>query len=328
MVQSADTPIHIWNRCHACRAQPIVGRRFECQSCPAGPDKDLCEKCYDRYLQGHVRHPEVDRQFAAAVTHPHRFSATEGKSPDSYKQWFATFSSPGKEPTVRDGCVVRPEFCCGNQSFFGTYAFAVDPQRENRFFVMTALHVMDELIRAFGVDCTAGNSGYTGEELPRLVTGINLYDVFAPNWMRAVLGTAGPMLVIPTARLGNEEPYSQQDVACFQLKAPAGFSPAYLASQPPKVGSPVWLVCKFRNEHRRRTLKAFIAELTEQTCIFRFAEPTHGLTNTSGAPLLDEVGSVIGINIGGGTLDGYHFGHGCHVGSIRRHLGLQSQKSS
>src|SRR5919201_3732442 len=37
--------IHIWYRCHNCGMQPIVGQRFECQTCPSGPDNDLCEKC-------------------------------------------------------------------------------------------------------------------------------------------------------------------------------------------------------------------------------------------------------------------------------------------
>jgi hypothetical protein len=30
---------------------------------------------------------------------------------------------------------------------------------------------------------------------------------------------------------------------------------------------------------------------------------------------------VVGINIGGGTFDGYKFGHGAHVASLRRHFG-------
>lgn len=39
----SDREVHWWNHGHHCQVEPVVGRRYECQDCPAGPDIDLCE---------------------------------------------------------------------------------------------------------------------------------------------------------------------------------------------------------------------------------------------------------------------------------------------
>src|SRR5262249_42176828 len=129
--------------------------------------------------------------------------------------WLAVPAPPSKPaPAVADGFVVRPEFYMGRPSFFGTYAFTVATKPT---LMLTALQTMSALVQSAGVDCSGGNASYSGRELPALVTRVSLYDVFARNWMITDLGSAGAMLRLPNARIGDEEPFSYRDIAAFEV---------------------------------------------------------------------------------------------------------------
>jgi S1-C subfamily serine protease len=51
-----------------------------------------------------------------------------------------------------------------------------------------------------------------------------------------------------------------------------------------------------------------------------FDDPDLELRATSGAPLLDDQGRVVGMNIGGSTLNGKPVSSGIAIGSIREAL--------
>lgn len=314
--------VHIWSRCHACGAQPIAGRRFECASCPAGPDNDLCEACYRAFERGRVEHPapgSYAKQTGGRIGHV--FRAREGASPDRYRPWLEVPRADARAPSVPDRFVVRPEFRAGRESFFGPYAFVVDSEDGGQPLVLTALHVMDELIKSVGLECTLQNLSYTGEELPGVVTEVGLYDVFAENWMIAELGSARSMLALPEARVGEEEPLSDRDVAAFRVSRSARVTAGRLAAETPRPGDPVWLAFR-RPASNLRTIEAVVVETTDRTFILRFANPDDVAPHSSGAPLLDREGAVVGINVGAGWYGGHRFGHANHVDSIRRHLGM------
>jgi Trypsin-like peptidase domain len=182
---------------------------------------------------------------------------------------------------------------------------------------------MSSLLQDKGIDASANNHSYSGHELPRIVTGVNLYDVFASNWMAALLGRAVSMLPLPNARIKDEEPCSQRDIAAFVVDSTARISPAPLADCRPGVGEPIWLVAKPESGQQQRTIAATVVEQTDTTFIFRYLDATAAMPRfTSGAPLVNRAGEVVAINVGFGTLDGRRFGHGNHVASIRRHLEL------
>jgi hypothetical protein len=313
-----DVSVHIWNRCHACGAAPIVGLRFACQTCPTGADNDLCQACYHLFEQGRVVHPSPEAREARAGRHI--FRSFEGSEREQVVPWLAVPWSVAPAPTVPDRFVVRPEFRSGRESFFGAYGFVVADDGRNPL-MLTALHVLDELAKFNGVDCTDSNMAYTGRELPNLVTSVQLYDLFAPKWMLAELGTAGDMLPLPDARIGAIEPYSQRDVAAFRVAPSASIHPLRLAAAPPAKGEPIWLAINRGGGLRERTVQAIAVEITGQTLIFRFAAGATMPPHTSGAPLLNRAGDVVGINVGCGMLEGNLLGHGAHVSSVRRHLG-------
>jgi len=314
-------PIHIWHQCHACGAQPIVGKRFECENCPIGPDNSLCETCYALFERGTVTHPKPDSLGGnASRSTRHTFRILQGQPADQYIDWLSTPLNRTPSPYIPNYFVVRPEFRSKSDSFFGGHAFAVQPEDGELPILLTALHVMDELIKSKRVNCRPNNLSYTGKELPSLITGVTLYDVFAAKWMFADLGSAHSMRVLPDARVGEEEPRSHRDIAAFQIDNTATIAPLKLALRPPQPGEAIWLAASKGQTTNGRAFEAVVVERTDQTLIFRFAAPPNVLYS-SGAPLLNSNGEVVGINVGAGILDGHHFGHANHVTNIRRHLG-------
>ena len=319
-MSSPTNLIHLWYRCHNCGARPIAGQRFTCMTCPAGPDNDLCEACYEKYQRGEAAHPAEQSIASTLGLSEHRFESSQGQPRDDFLAWLDPPHPAVADPRVPDHFVVRPEFCCGHESYLSSYAFVVAVPGEANPLILTALHIMDELIKKKGVDTTNDNAGYSGRELPAVVTQVVLYDVFAANWIRAELGSAGPMLVLPSARTGEDEPLSYNDVAAFRTAGAGKLTPGRLAERPPEVGEPVWLAAKPMEAPARRIVKAVTVERSEKTFVFRYEDAQVSTPYSSGAPILNRSGEVVGINVGGGWLDGHKLGHANHAGSIRRHL--------
>lgn len=312
---------HIWHRCHACNVQPIIGNRFDCQSCPVGPDTALCERCYVAFTEGSVKHPRP-QSFADAMESdersPHEFRPFPGQSLANCSNWLTVRPALAAPfPAIADGSVVRPEFCLARQTFFGSYGFVVATKP---LLVLTALHTMSALARVAGVAWGPDSPSYSGKELPALVTHVNLYDVFARNWMITDLGTAKPMVPLAHARVGDEEPFSFRDIAAFEVPRSSRLAPLALARDAPRVGDPLWLAVAGERSRMSRALAAVVVEITDRTLVFRYLNGTDPPLYTSGAPLVNAQSEVVGINVGGGWLDGAHLGHANHVLNIRRHL--------
>ncbi len=311
--------VHLWNRCYHCGMNPILGSCFRCNTCPLGPDIDLCESCYEGLLKGEVPHP-YDSEGSYSTSH--RFSQTEGSSPEEFVRWLDVAPLRHPAPSVPDGFLVRPEFRYGRESSFGGYGFVV--QHENAVFLLTALHVMDEVIKKKGLDTTARNASYSGRELQAVVTSVQLYDVLKRQWALYELGTAGPMVVLPNSRTADEEPFAFRDIAAFRMthaqlaKAVYSLAPRPLALRDPEAGEPVWLAAAMPDGSRTR--QAVCVESTPRGLIFRYVDTKGIAKHSSGAPIVDRDGAVVGINTGLGRLEQYEFGHANPVSSIRTHL--------
>lgn len=324
--------VHLWNHCHNCNAAPIVGSRYECTECPTGPDNDLCASCFRLFEQGKIAHPAENTPNAALFqgkdTSGHIFNVHEGRPADGFADWLKVGQPTAFCPPLRHPFVVRPIFNGGGDAAIGSYAFAASVEKDGCQYplLFTALHVMDHLIKLAGIDCTDGNAGYTGAELPSLVTGVNLFDVFAANWMMAPLGTAGPMLTLPDARLGDEEPESYRDIAAFRLHSDAldHLRPLPLARQAPGIGEPVWLITLLPGQTGQQSLQAVVVESTGKILVFKYADPDKRPQYASGSPLVNRSGEIAGILVGGGQLEDQRLGHACHAGNIKNHLEISS----
>lgn len=313
-IMALEDTIHVWRRCHGCRAAPIYGECYHCASCYPGPDTDLCASCYELYLHGRLTHPPPSSHHA--VVAPHRFAPAMGDKEESYIPWLDIPDRNDRSPSPHDGFLLRLEFCFRSEVSFGAYGFAVQTPRCR--FILTALHVMGEVIAKCGIDATAGNHAYDGSELPRVIRCVNLYDVLKEKWMLHPLGTACPMLVLPDARIDVPEPISIRDIAAFSINKTSRVRPARLAQQAPRRGETVWLAARFSDTARTR--QATVVEQTEHSYIFRYLDSSRGIPFTSGSPVLNSSGEVVGINIGEGRFKGRSFGHAHQVDSIRRHL--------
>src|SRR5690606_5235616 len=134
---------------------------------------------------------------------------------------------------------------------------------------VTALHVLDELMKRCGVDASVRNDDYTGEELPEIIDAVNLYDVMQEKWMFHDLGSCGEMLVLREARIKERAPTAWRDISAFRMEDDSPrVRPARLATECPQRGDPVWLAA--RVSHARRTIRATVVDKTERSFVFRY----------------------------------------------------------
>ncbi|GAB4195577.1 MAG: trypsin-like peptidase domain-containing protein [Wenzhouxiangellaceae bacterium] len=287
-----------------------MGPLYQCPVCPLGHNTDLCADCYQRWLRGDIDHP------GAATESRHEFRLQPAATELPLDRWAKVPTTAQPEPEIADGFVVRPEFCCGYDSYFGGHAFAAHDQ--GRTLILTALHVMDELAKRSDIDITAANPHYNGHEIPAKITEINLYNVYQTRWMLYPLGTASSMLILPDARIDLNQPCAFRDIAAFDASHNPQLRPHSLATSTPQVGEPIWLAAHSPSGLRCR--QAVVVEHTSDRFIFRYLQPDWDMNATSGAPLINAEGEVVGINTGMGYDGRQRYGHANPVASIRRHL--------
>ena len=278
--------------------------------------------CYQSYLNDQLEHPSPELSVQAGAKVPpnrkHTFIEKKGTSydVDHLDKWLKIPLIGHKPPSLERRFVVRPVITAGRDYVLGSCAFAVE--YNDKLFAITALHVLDELIKKRNIN-TAENQ-FSGEELPAIISEVDLYDVFATNWMTTRLGQASNMVVLPDSRLHEEEPKSDNDIAAFRVTDVGTLKPARLAKQVPGVGENIWLVFIDNKIKRGSLYPAVVVDKSDDRFIFKFDLDVKVPKGSSGAPLINAAGEVVAINVGGGCYMGYEFGHGNHVNNICRHL--------
>jgi hypothetical protein len=113
-----------------------------------------------------------------------------------------------------------------------------------------------------------------------------------------------------------------RDVAAFPLdtaKAPIHPVRLKLAAAAPKVGDSVWLLAQVPEGAPPSQLlhHAVVRSSTDQALQYAFDNVGLNLQGTSGAPVVNAAGEVVGTNLGGGTLPGKLIGVGNSLASLR-----------
>ncbi len=229
--------------------------------------------------------------------------APEAKTPAATQQAVAA------PPTLPEGAVVRPAFDTVAGRFSAGTAFFVTLPGQAQPIGLTAHHL-------FG---PAGGLGreLTGAELGRFVRSVSFTELDGGQEH-----ASGPMLVLAAAGHAVEEGNWTPDLAAFRGTASLAPRALRLAEKNATVGEDVWLVAEVLGGRSmgKRLHRARVAISKPELLGYQFEDTTLTLRATSGAPVVNTRGEVVGINLAGGPEGDILWGNANPVENVRAQL--------
>ncbi|MEZ6187386.1 MAG: hypothetical protein R3F62_20540 [Planctomycetota bacterium] len=209
---------------------------------------------------------------------------------------------PGPPPALA-GSILRPVFHTRSEGPIeaGT-AFVVRVPGLERNVLLTALHLL-------GPDGGMSRA-VPAAEVSAEVEAVSLTDAFTGYGAFE----AEEAILIPSASLASNS--TPGDVLAFWVARGEG-SPLTLAPEAARVGQRVWLSAKLVDGSDTQLHPARVVELAPGTFYYEYLGRGPELQATSGAPVLDGAGEVVGINLGGGVYEGKPFGMGNPIDNWR-----------
>ncbi|WP_224245600.1 trypsin-like peptidase domain-containing protein [Hyalangium gracile] len=214
-------------------------------------------------------------------------------------------------PSVPEGFVVRPVFETEQGPLAAGTAFFVTIPGQPGPLGLTAHHL-------FGPAGGLERQVLAGE-LGRFVKAAGFRELDGQE-----LNPAGPMVVLPSAGHApdTDEVDWSMDVAAF--RAPESLAPRALrlSAKNAEVGEEVWLVAEVLGGKTasQRMHRARVATSKPRLLAYSFEDTTLVMRATSGAPVVNARGEVVGIHLAGGLVDGTLWGQAHPVESVRTHL--------
>ncbi|HXI70130.1 MAG TPA: trypsin-like peptidase domain-containing protein [Verrucomicrobiae bacterium] len=195
-------------------------------------------------------------------------------------------------PEPLPGVVFKPTFLTGYDSLTAGTGFVL--RFDNSFVFVTAHHLFGP---AAGLD-----KDLTPEEAKDYAAALaaTAMDV------RSHLLMSTNMLLIPSAKAFSQVDASK-DVAVFLLPGYNGKSLA-IAKQIPKPGDAIYLYARPRGEDSLKIIPGKVARNSSTSLEYFYDDGKFNFAGTSGAPVLNDAGEVVGINLGGGESKGRQFG--------------------
>ncbi|GLY95407.1 hypothetical protein Acsp02_26620 [Actinoplanes sp. NBRC 103695] len=186
-------------------------------------------------------------------------------------------------PPVDLDAVFRPTFQTTEGEVNAGSAFLVN-WPDGRVLMLTAHHLLGE---AGGM-----SREYTGAELPGVVSGVFASSVDDENIEIA----SSTMVSLPEAVSSDVD--IRRDLAAFQIADARGAVVLDLAEAPPEPGDRVYLLAESGEPGSRIFPAVETGKATTPFLQFAYDDEVD-LKATSGAPLLNSDGKVVGVNIGG-----------------------------
>jgi len=204
------------------------------------------------------------------------------------------------EPKVPENVLVKPTFLLANGSWSGGCAFLLRVPDRPETLLVTCHHL-------FG-PATGQEAQMSSDDIAKNVCGVvglSMQDrktiVVAHTYLRG----AGGARAIDNAG-------AEKDVAAFIVDPAAKPAPApaalELAAQMPRLGETVFVFARLRSQSDPKLYAATVGAVANNQLLYTFADKSIDLRGTSGAPVLDARGHVVGMNVGGGEENGQLLG--------------------
>ena len=198
-----------------------------------------------------------------------------------------TSCSPEREsnvtpPDIHDNTILRLEFELNTETFRAGTAFAIEMEDES--LILTAYHLFGE---AGGLE-----KEIPATDLPYVLKKVTFRDAYNDEFC----GESEKVLKISDADTSSTD----KDIAAFYYGEKMDANRLKLSSKLPKIGETVWLAAPTINDWETKLHKATVKSASNKRLIFEYEEEDIILNATSGAPILNASGEVVGLNIGGG----------------------------
>jgi hypothetical protein len=212
------------------------------------------------------------------------------------------------DPAMPKDVLYKPTFLVLDDSWTAGTAFLVRLDGQSGLFLITANHL-------FGPDAGLKNQ-MTPDEIAHDVKGVaalSMQDVSKAFWFPTFIKIADAISV--------ESKSCAKDLAVFKAADSPGLQTLELASDMPKKGDRVWVFARQRGDDTPALLAATVEDANDSALTYIFDRADFRLPGTSGAPVLNEQGKVVGMNLAAGdTADKKCKGWANPVSSIRSEL--------
>jgi len=196
-------------------------------------------------------------------------------------------------PILAENSILKPKFELKDKTFEAGTAFAIELEDEKVSLVLTAYHLF-------------GESGGLEEEIPASV----LPEVFKKATFKEAYndtpcGECEKVLKIEDA---DTNPNVDKDIVAIYFGEKLKANRLKLSSKLPRKGETVWLAAPTMLGVEPKLHKATVKLASDKMLYFEYEEKDIILMATSGAPIVNASGEVVGLNIGGGEQEGKTIG--------------------
>ena len=191
------------------------------------------------------------------------------------------------DPPAPKDILYKPTFLLLDDSWTAGTAFLVRIDGQSGLFLITANHL-------FGPDAGL-KSQMTPDDIASQVKGVaalSMQDVSKVLWFPNFIKIADADSV-------ESQAYAK-DLAVFKATDIPNVQALELASEMPKKGDRVWVFARQRGDDTPRLLGATVDESSADKLTYIFDKADFRLPGTSGAPVLNAQGKVVGMNLAGG----------------------------
>lgn len=220
----------------------------------------------------------------------------------------------GAQPTPPADVIFRPSFLTADFAHYAGMAFRLRQDKSERQFLVTAHSLFGP-----AADLDVQMSSEDIERVIVAAVGVSCTDPRSVVVARRYVPLAG-------ARRADEKG-AEKDLAMFELPARLGERALSLDASPPVRGDRVWVYVKYAGSARVGLEPATLAWVSDREIRYLLDNQEADLRGTTGAPVLSQEGTVVGMHLGVFTAkSGRKFGYACPGGALADALEPRREK--